>query len=75
MKPEDPDEEDIRRQLKGAFPAIDTELQRDLWPAMLRRIQEEPARVIPWYDWVLAACSMVLLAVFPKLAWLFAYHL
>lgn len=74
MKPEDRDQEEIQKALKGAFPAVDTELRRDLWPAMLRRMQE-PGATIPWYDWVLAGCSVVSLALFPSLAWLFAYHL
>jgi hypothetical protein len=75
MKPENHEQEGIQRALKDAFPAVNTELRRDLWPAMLRRLQEQPAVTIPWYDWVLAGCSVVLLALFPKLAWLFAYHL
>jgi hypothetical protein len=75
MKSESHEQEEIQGALKDAFPAVDTELRRDLWPAMLRRLQERPAVTIPWYDWVLAGCSVVLLALFPKLAWLFAYHL
>jgi hypothetical protein len=69
-------EEEIQALLQKAFPKADAELRRDLWPAMLRRMEDqEPARAIPWYDWLLAACSVLLLALFPKLAWLFAYHL
>jgi len=75
MKPENHEQEEIRQALKDAFPAVDTELRRDLWPAMLRRIHEGPAVTIPWFDWALAGCSVVLLALFPKLAWLFASHL
>ena len=75
MKPENHEQGGIQQALKDAFPAVNTELRRDLWPAMLRRLQEQPAVIIPWYDWVLAGCSVVLLALFPKLAWLFAYHL
>jgi hypothetical protein len=69
------DEKVVREALKEAFPAVDSELCRDLWPAMLRRIQEEPAPAVPWYDWVLAACLLATLALFPKLALFFAYHL
>ena len=54
-----PDQEQIPGQeikdlLQQAFPAPDAELQRDLWPAMLRKLDQAPVRV-PWYDWGLAA--------------------
>jgi hypothetical protein len=75
MKPEN-HEEDIQALLQKAFPKVDTELRRDLWPTMLRLIEDrEQGRAIPWYDWLLAACSVLLLVLFPKLAWLLGYHL
>lgn len=74
MKPGSHDEEEIRAALKNAFPAVDKELQRDLWPAMLSRLEESTVKV-PWYDWALAF-GLAALAVFsPKFALLFAYHL
>jgi hypothetical protein len=75
MKPENDNERAVREALKKAFPAVDTELHRDLWPSMLRRLAEQPAAAIPWYDWVLAGCVAAALGLFPNLAWLFAYHL
>ena len=66
--------EKIRESLQRAFPAVDHELRRDLWPLMLRRM-ETPARVVPWYDWALAASLVVTFIFFPKLALLLAYHL
>jgi hypothetical protein len=75
MKSENDDYKEIQRSLKDAFSTVDPELHRDLWPAMLRRMAAEPAAAIPWYDWVLAGCTLVLLALFPKLAWLVANHL
>jgi len=64
----------MREALKLAFPAADHELQRDLWPLMLRRM-DQPRPGVPWYDWVLAAAVIVAFVFFPKLALLLAYHL
>jgi hypothetical protein len=60
--------------LKLAFPAVEQELQGDLWPLMLRRMEQRHS-VIPWYDWVLAGAVTVAFGFFPKLALLLAYHL
>ena len=46
------DEHQIRETLQQAFPPVSTELRRDLWPAVLRKLDVPPARV-PWYDWAL----------------------
>jgi hypothetical protein len=72
--PEKHDEEEIRAALRAAFPPVDTELRRDLWPAMLRRL-DAPAQRVPWYDWVLAGGLAGATVFFPKLILLFAYHL
>lgn len=74
MRPEQHDEEEIRKALRAAFSPVDTELHRDLWPAMLRRM-EEPALKIPWYDWALAGGLAGATVFFPRLILLFAYHL
>jgi hypothetical protein len=68
--------EEVRMALQSAFPATDkdTELQRDLWPVLLRRM-ETPAATVPWYDWVLAGALALALVFFPKIALLFAYHM
>lgn len=64
----------IRDALKQFFPTINTELGRDLWPEVLRRLDARKARV-PWYDWALVGSSAVMFLVFPRLVLLFAYHL
>ena len=70
------DDMKIREALKLAFPAVDQELPRDLWPLMLRRMDNARARpAVPWYDWVLAGAVTVAFVFFPKLALLLAYHL
>jgi hypothetical protein len=68
------DEREIREALKQTFPAMRTELRRDLWPAVLRRLEAWPTRV-PWYDWALIGVSAGLLLFFPQLILVFAYHL
>lgn len=68
------DDDRIHGALKRAFPPVDQDLRRDLWPAMVRRL-EKPAGPVPWYDWALAAGLAGALLVFPKLVLLLAYHL
>ena len=60
-----PDEQDLQALLKREFPPFETaELQRDLWPQMLRRLDAQPPRV-PWFDWALAAAVAAMLLLFP----------
>ena len=58
-------------------PASDTELRRDLWPQMLRKLVEQPAPVVsvPWFDWVLAAILSGVLVFFPGSIPALLYHL
>lgn len=66
---------DLKSLLKDAFaPVQHTELQRDLWPRMLRRLDEQPLRV-PWFDWVLAALAGASLLFFPGTIPALLYHL
>ena len=67
-------EREIRDALKQSFPRVNLELQRDLWPAVLRKLDANHVRV-PWYDWVLVGLSVAVLLFFPRLIFLFAYHL
>ena len=68
------DDRQIRDALQQSFPAVNTELHRDLWPAVLRKLDARPARV-PWYDWALIGLSTSVLLFFPQLILVFAYHL
>lgn len=72
--PEENNEDEIRAALRAAFPPVDIGLRRDLWPAMLRRL-EGPRRRIPWYDWALVGGMAGVTVIFPKLILLLAYHL
>jgi hypothetical protein len=69
-------DEQLKRLIRQAIaPVKDAELQRDLWPQMLKRLQQqEPVRV-PWFDWVLAAVSCLILVLFPSVIPALLYHL
>ena len=70
---------DIREKLREALPPVGQlengpELRRDLWPDMLRRLEQSPVRV-PWFDWALLAISGAAAIFFPALIPALAYHL
>lgn len=65
---------EIRDALKQSFPPVNTELQRDLWPALLRKLDANQVRV-PWYDWVLVGLTVAVLLFYPRLVLVLAYHL
>lgn len=66
MKPDDQDR--ISNLLKLTLPPVEDnpELARDLWPAVLKRLDGKPAT--PWFDWALLAGVGVFAAVSP--AWI-----
>jgi hypothetical protein len=47
-------DKEIGELLKAAIPRVNTEPPRDLWPAMLNRMQASGNRFC-WYDWALVA--------------------
>lgn len=52
----DPDVDKMKRMLRDAMPSIQREPKHDLWPLMLRRLDQSHGPVIPritWVDWVL----------------------
>jgi len=55
-------------------PPVNTEIHRDLWPAVLRKLEARPAQM-PWYDWALIGLSSAVFLLFPQLILVFAYHL
>lgn len=69
--------------LRAALPAVShaAEPERNLWPAMLRRIEQQPActpvaaHAVPWFDWALAGALFVLFAVSPGLVPVLLYYL
>jgi hypothetical protein len=69
----------MREELRDAMPPLDelghgTELRRDLWPDMLRRLERPQARV-PWFDWALLATAGAAAIFFPALIPVLLYHL
>jgi hypothetical protein len=67
--------ERIRELLRKAIPPVaDRELGRDLWPQMLLRLHEQPARV-PWFDWALMALLAILVSFAPEAISVLLYHL
>jgi hypothetical protein len=64
----------IREALQQSFPPMNTELRRDLWPAVLHKLDAPHVRV-PWYDWALIGVSASVFLFFPQLILVFAYHL
>ena len=68
------DDSQIREALQQSFPPVSTELRRDLWPAVLHKLDAHPTAV-PWYDWALFGLSAGVFLFFPQLILVFAYHL
>jgi hypothetical protein len=68
------DHDDIRRLLQEAFPRVNDELRRDLWPAILPRLDTRARRFV-WYDWALAGLAGGVIAAFPDLILVLLYHL
>jgi len=69
------DHQALQTLLKQALaPVTDTELVRDLWPEMLRKLDRQAARV-PWFDWTLVALLCVVLLLFPRAIPALLYHL
>jgi hypothetical protein len=69
---------EIKELLRQAIaPVKDTELRRDLWPQMLRKLDEQAASAInvPWFDWALAAILSAVLLLFPGAIPALLYHL
>lgn len=60
------EERKLQALLQREFPPLqNVELQRDLWPQMLRRLDAQSFHV-PWFDWVLAAAVAAALLLFPS---------
>ena len=65
----------IRGELRAALPPWRNQaLEADLWPRMLHRLEEAPAR-FGWFEAVLVGLIAVTLAVFPELIPAMLYHL
>jgi hypothetical protein len=75
MNADDHELDFVRRQLKTAMPPLpDVELKTDLWPRMLRRMEETPVR-FGWFEALLAALIALAFVAFPELIPVVFYHL
>ncbi len=66
----------MKKLLQGALKPLESEPEpsRDLWPAVLLRLDARPA-ALPWFDWALLA-GLVAFAVFvPASIPVFLYYL
>ena len=70
----------MRLLLQSAMPRVgdDADSPRDLWPAMLRRMDEQSSRgaaAVPWFDWALAGGIVAFAAVAPRTIPVILYYL
>lgn len=69
-------ETDLETLLKHALPPVrNTELPRDVWPQMLRRLEDAHSVHVPWFDWALAAATLAALLFFPNAIPTLLFHL
>jgi hypothetical protein len=71
-------DKEMKELLKQAIaPAQDRDLRRDLWPQMLRKLDQQPIPVatVPWFDWLLASLAGAALLFFPGIIPALFYHL
>ena len=66
----------VKDLLKQALRPADTELQRDLWPEMLRRLDERSQeKTVPWFDWTLITVLVIGILAFPYSIPVLLYYL
>ena len=70
----------MEQSLKSALPRVgdDAGLDRDLWPAMLQRMDQESVRGaarVPWFDWALAGGLVAFAALAPRTIPVILYYL
>jgi hypothetical protein len=68
-------DDEVRQLLKDALPPVDTDLRRDLWPLMLRKMQAQTPPRVAWFDWALLGLVGGVIVVFPDLFLVLVYHL
>jgi hypothetical protein len=75
-EPERTEMDRLKKLLQQALPPIEGEPEpsRDLWPAVLKRLDARPAAT-PWFDWALLAGLVGLAAFFPASIPVLLYYL
>ncbi|WP_348262768.1 hypothetical protein P8935_23630 [Telmatobacter sp. DSM 110680] len=73
------DEDRIKSLLREALPPVNDSVEpaRDLWPAMLRRMEKQSVRAasVPWFDWALAGGLVAFAAIAPRTIPVILYYL
>jgi hypothetical protein len=69
------EERKLREFLRSSLPRVDAEPRRDLWPAMLRRMDVREPPAVPWFDWALLGLAGACLAFVPRIIPMLLYHL
>ena len=71
--------DELRRLLQDTVPPVgEARSRRDLWPLVVRRIEQAPTRVaqrVPWLDWALLGAAAAASLLFPALLPALLYHL
>jgi hypothetical protein len=68
-------DDELKAALRRAVAPMDhSELERDLWPQMERRLASGSVHVA-WLDWGLAAAAILWLLLFPEILLPLLYHL
>ena len=71
--------ERMKQLLRAAMPPVaDESVDRDLWPAMLRRMDQQAVRGIdhvPWWDWALVSGLVGFAAILPRSIPVILYYL
>lgn len=84
----DQEQKKLAELLKRSVTPVNRELNRDLWPQMLRRFDQRarerkwfavlfsPAALasVPWFDWALLAVVIVGVCLFPRSIPVWLYH-
>lgn len=70
----------VEQVLRSVMPRVSEEpdLDRDLWPAMLQRMDRENVRSaarVPWFDWALAGGLVAFAALAPRTIPVILYYL
>lgn len=85
---ENNDQKNFADFLRQSIRPVNADLNRDLWPQMLRRLDQRPIgrnwlaamlsaatlRAVPWFDWALLAALIVGVAIFPRSIPIWLYH-
>jgi hypothetical protein len=71
----DSSEKQMSELLKRHISPLQGNLQRDLWPCMLSRMQKHPLPPMGWFEWALLSLLALLLLTSPGIVPILLYQL